>query len=133
MTNAEKLRAFRQQHPGYDRDRARTAKTNRRVYVINYFGGKCVRCGYDKCLAAMTFHHRPGETKCFTVSHREMRRHSMEEIIDECSKCDLLCLNCHAETHHDHLMLADLTKIATTPKITRRRSKRVVTDEVPPG
>ncbi len=64
---------------------------------IDYKGGKCEKCGYCKCKSALEFHHRePGE-KDFDISRT--RTNFREETQKELDKCDLLCSNCHRETH----------------------------------
>lgn len=69
-------------------------RTKRRA--VEYKGGKCERCGYNRSVKAMIFHH-PGD-KSFGISKGRTTR-SREEIKKELDKCQLLCLNCHAEEH----------------------------------
>ncbi len=64
---------------------------------VDYLGGRCVRCGYDRCIKAMTFHHRDPATKEFTVS--QMLDRAWPVLVAELDKCDLLCFNCHMEEH----------------------------------
>jgi hypothetical protein len=64
---------------------------------VDYLGGQCVRCGYGRCIKAMTFHHRDPAEKEFLVS--QMRDRSREVLRAELDKCDLLCFNCHMEEH----------------------------------
>lgn len=59
-------------------------------------GGACARCGYAKSPRALTFHH-PGH-KSFAISRSPQ---SWAKIKAELAKCQLLCLNCHAEIHDD--------------------------------
>ena len=61
-----------------------------------YLGGKCVECGYNKCIAALHFHHREG--KDFGIGKKGVTR-SWEKVKAELDRCDLLCANCHAEEH----------------------------------
>lgn len=71
-----------------------------KLEAIQYKGGVCARCGYDKCPAAMIFHHLvPGE-KDFGISGGGNIR-SFENIKPELDKCELLCGNCHAEIHYE--------------------------------
>jgi hypothetical protein len=64
---------------------------------VDYLGGRCVRCGYDRCIKAMTFHHRDPAEKEFSVS--QMLDRAWEVLRPELDKCDLLCFNCHMEEH----------------------------------
>jgi hypothetical protein len=59
----------------------------------------CIKCGYDKCFAALEFHHRKPKTKNFSISII-LRRKPTPEKIKEIKKCDLLCANCHRELHN---------------------------------
>ncbi|MFI5005761.1 MAG: hypothetical protein ACHQE6_12200 [Solirubrobacterales bacterium] len=59
-------------------------------------GGACQLCGYDRCIAALEFHHREPAEKRFALSHRGVAR-SLAKARVEAAKCILLCANCHAE------------------------------------
>jgi hypothetical protein len=64
--------------------------------LVEEAGGRCALCGYDRCQAALQFHHRdPGE-KLFALSHQGITR-SLAKAREEARKCILLCANCHAE------------------------------------
>lgn len=69
-------------------------ETKRRA--VEYLGGKCRECGYNKCLRALEFHHL--EDKEFAISAKGHTR-SWERPVKELDKCVLLCANCHAELH----------------------------------
>lgn len=64
--------------------------------AVEFLGGKCEKCGYDKCIAALEFHHLYG--KDFGLSARGLTR-SWEKVEKELRKCQLLCANCHREVH----------------------------------
>ncbi len=64
-------------------------------------GGKCVRCGYARCLRALTFHHRDPATKAFPLDARNCSNRSNDVLAAEAAKCDLLCTNCHAEVEEE--------------------------------
>lgn len=64
--------------------------------AIEYKGGKCVLCGYDRCNAALEFHHLDKTKKGFGLS-RGGRIRSWESIKAELEKCVLVCANCHRE------------------------------------
>jgi hypothetical protein len=73
---------------------------SRKQLVIDYKGGKCIKCGYSKCIRAMTFHHRDPSQKVFTLDQSKLYQKTWAEILIEADKCDLLCFNCHMEEHH---------------------------------
>ncbi len=77
------------------RVKLKTART--KLQAIEYKGGKCEHCGYDKCAAAMDFHHLDPDQKDFSLS--QYRTRSFEDIKPELDKCILLCSNCHRELH----------------------------------
>ena len=66
--------------------------------AIEYKGGKCENCGYDKCNAALEFHHKNPETKEFSLSKLKNYKFS-KAVEEELDKCSLLCANCHREIH----------------------------------
>lgn len=68
-------------------------------------GGKCVVCGYSRCIAALEFHHLVPSEKRFSLSHRGVAR-SLEKARAEAGKCVLLCANCHAEVEAGWVVLA---------------------------
>lgn len=72
-------------------------RRNLKIRAIEYKGGKCERCGYSFCVAALTFHHMTGG-KDFGISRSGQTR-SWERVRTELDKCMLLCANCHAEVH----------------------------------
>jgi hypothetical protein len=65
-------------------------------YIISR-GGKCQRCGYDKCLEALSFHHRDPSLK----DPKWNKGWKLEKLAAELEKCDLVCHNCHAEIHQE--------------------------------
>ncbi len=64
--------------------------------LVDEAGGACRLCGYDRCVAALQFHHLDPATKRFGLGSRGLGR-SIERIRNEAAKCLLLCANCHAE------------------------------------
>jgi hypothetical protein len=63
--------------------------------LVSDSGGRCALCGYDRCLAALHFHHMDPVTKRMEISRATSL--SLERIHEEVQKCVLLCSNCHAE------------------------------------
>ena len=64
--------------------------------AIQYKGGSCYKCGYNKCPAALDFHHLDPTTKGAKLI-QAIR--SWEEMKTEIDKCILICSNCHRELH----------------------------------
>lgn len=68
--------------------------------LVEEFGGKCNRCGYDKSIAALEFHHKDPNDKDFLIGYSaKMKLERYKEIRNEALKCELLCSNCHREEH----------------------------------
>ena len=66
--------------------------------LVDYKGGKCEICGYDKCITALEFHHLDSTQKDFNISESTFSR-KFEELKKEVDKCILVCANCHREIH----------------------------------
>jgi hypothetical protein len=77
----------------------------RKLYLIELRGGKCEICGYDKNLSAFDFHHIDKNTKESQLDQSKLSNSSMKYIMNEFSKCQVLCANCHRETHSPDLSL----------------------------
>ena len=79
-------------------------RVNRKEFLVKHLGGKCVLCGYDKCVKALHFHHIEPSSKKFTVSGNHCR--NMVDLLKEVEKCCLLCANCHTEVEAGFTSLA---------------------------
>jgi len=77
-------------------ERQRQLKTQ----CVNYKGGKCVRCEYSKCQAALDFHHLDPKEKDFSISRLRGTKFT-QKIKDELDKCILVCCRCHREIHDE--------------------------------
>lgn len=65
---------------------------------VEYKGGRCQECGYNKYIGALQFHHLDPTQKDFALS--KVKSHSFNnKIKEELDKCILLCANCHSEIH----------------------------------
>jgi DNA-binding CsgD family transcriptional regulator len=69
-----------------------------KIKLVDYKGGKCNRCGYNKCIDALEFHHLDPNEKDFTISGKSW---SFERLREEVDKCILVCSNCHKEIHYN--------------------------------
>ena len=70
----------------------------RKLKAIEYKGGKCEECGYNKFYGALEFHHIDPSTKENTIA--TIKNRSWDNLKKELDKCVLLCSNCHKETHY---------------------------------
>ena len=85
----------------YISSKKRYRKTKQKA--VEYLGGRCNRCGYDKCVEALEFHHKDPSTKDYDLSKGRGidTRKSFETLKTELDKCVLLCANCHREIHYE--------------------------------
>lgn len=65
--------------------------------ALEYLGGRCIECGYGRCVQALHFHHL--RDKEWKIADMIARGHAWKRIQTELDKCVLLCANCHAEHH----------------------------------
>ena len=89
-------------------DKPKTLKTIKerdiKTKLIQLKGNKCQG---DNCnivfdgtnMASFQFHHIDRKTKLFNLSNSNLSTHTWNELLDETSKCKLLCANCHAKIH----------------------------------
>ncbi len=69
-----------------------------RVRAVEYKGGRCGICGYNRCIEALEFHHVDSNLKDFSVSGGGCTR-SWNKVREEIDKCVMFCANCHREIH----------------------------------
>ena len=91
------------------------AKRRREVKMsaIEYRGGKCQICGYNKYQGALDLHHINGK-KEFGIADKGYTR-SWEKVKTELDKCILVCANCHRELE---------AGVAQLPKVVSGRKAR---------
>lgn len=73
-------------------------KTNK-IKAVEYMGGKCSHCGYNKCLRALEFHHLDPSKKSEDYD-KNFTTWGVERQKEELKNCILLCSNCHREVHN---------------------------------
>ena len=78
--------------------------------VVEYKGGKCVICGYNKYVGAFDLHHDRDSKKEFGLSMKGLTR-SWQKIKEEADKCILVCANCHREIHGSITQLSAVRQI----------------------
>ena len=81
-----------------DSQQVMECRKRKRIKLVQLFGDKCSLCGYNRCSAALEFHHINPEEKDFELSMSNSK--SLEKNIEEAKKCILICANCHREIHN---------------------------------
>ena len=77
--------------------RSKETRYKIRKYINNIkLTNGCCKCGYNKCPAALHFHHKNND-KEFSIANAA--KFGFNQIKKEINKCDILCANCHAEKH----------------------------------
>ena len=100
--NYEKIikdsKMWRVDNPEKVKNQRRRQREKKRKFIQDYkFSKGCSVCGYNKCVAALEFHHN-GE-KEFAIGLAAGKHVSMERLKEEIENCIVLCANCHRELH----------------------------------
>lgn len=93
----------------------RLRRQKRRQILIEHLGGKCCGCGTTQNLQ---FDHLDRTEKSFNIG--KCLDYSLEKLIVEVDKCQLLCYNCHevkSLINHDKDKLAEGYRVASVDKI----------------
>jgi hypothetical protein len=80
-----------------NKDRITKYRKRTKTQAIEYKGGKCKRCNYDRCVDALVFHHLDPQEKEFKIGSGNTW--GWERIKKELDKTVLLCNRCHSELH----------------------------------
>ena len=75
-----------------NREKKREQRKEKRVYCIEYLGGKCVVCGTTHNLQ---FDHIKREGKKYNIASK--LTYKFDNIKEELDKCQLLCVDCHLQ------------------------------------
>ena len=98
-------------------------KRNQKLKLVEYKGGKCKKCGYDKNKNILQFHHLDPTKKDFSISKRSL---SFENAKKEANKCILICPTCHSEIHDAEYVKSKEQTVKRMKK--NRQVARVVMD-----
>lgn len=88
-------------------------RRDRKAIAVKRFGGKCLICNYDKCNAALDFHHVDPSKKESVLGQLWTR--NWDDINRELQKCILLCCRCHTELHAGFID-APVSELADDPE-----------------
>ena len=80
--------------------------------IIDGFGGKCCRCGYNEYIGGLDLHHTNVLPKEFSISAALRKQIPWIKMVVEVKKCIMLCANCHRELHGNIWSLSDITPVA---------------------
>ena len=80
------------------RETAQFQKERNLQLVENVRSNGCRKCG-EKRFYVLDFHHRIPNSKEDVIAHM-IKSSSAERLLEELSKCDVLCANCHREYHY---------------------------------
>ena len=103
VCNVNRQKVWSKENP--DARRLSKLKTRERWLELFTMLGyvSCSKCGYDKCFAAIDFHHRTRGDKTKDVGTMIANNYNVDNItkvLEEIEKCDVLCANCHRELHY---------------------------------
>ena len=94
----------------------------------------CERCGYDKCLDSIDFHHKNSESK--RIEFRIYRNviNSISDISEhlktELDSCEVLCRNCHMDEHHGDYFRENEKVIFEKSKTFKGKQSKLPVDKV---
>jgi hypothetical protein len=76
------------------------AKRDTKRLIIETLGLEpvCARCGYDRYIGALDFHHLDPQGKDHDIVINSV---GFDRSVAEARKCTLICANCHREAHRD--------------------------------
>lgn len=77
---------------------------------VEYKGGKCFICSYNKFPGALDFHHLDPLKKDFAIGTYRAQIFTIK-IKNELDKCILLCANCHREFHGGFIKLPEINNV----------------------
>lgn len=80
-----------------NKKRALNLQRENKLKAIEYKGGKCYFCGYNKYYGSLAFHHMDPSNKKYEISENIGKK--FEKLKEELDKCILVCSNCHGELH----------------------------------
>jgi hypothetical protein len=109
---------------------------NEKKILLEFKGElKCEECGYNKCMAALEFHHINPEDKEFQLSSimhikYETIQTLKENIEKELNKCIVLCSNCHKYLHSDIEFFEKNKEIIYSKMIRNHKQSKIDRSEV---
>jgi len=87
-------------------------RRNKKKQLVEYKGGKCQICGYDRCIDNLVFHHLDPSKKEFQISGVTKSFNNLKTEVD---KCILLCHICHGEVHAGLISIPEWDNSSPSP------------------
>lgn len=79
------------------RIKQRAERNEKKQRLVDLMGGKCMDCGYNKCLGALEFDHINDDKERGIGAL--LNSANWERLLAEAKKCELVCSNCHKARH----------------------------------
>ena len=102
-------------HTSNSRNRVR--RILKKLDLVLLAGGVCTKCGYNRNIASLVFHHV--DDKHIALNGSGIHNNAVSKLEAEVAKCILLCHNCHTELHNPELYTSHVLKIAKDKKDNR--------------
>jgi hypothetical protein len=96
----DSVRRFRKKRPERILEYQRRGAERTRRLFNEFMAGKCCSVCGESHPACLDWHHRDPKDKK-SVAKMINGKFSIENIIAETEKCDLLCSNCHRKLHYE--------------------------------
>lgn len=95
LARREQSRVYYEQNKGVYQDRQRRHRQRIREVIDNLKRVPCADCGRSYPACVMDFDHRDPKKKTMNLSMATRRGWSITRVVEEASKCDVVCANCH--------------------------------------
>jgi len=92
---SEYNRNYRKTHSSDIRRSRVDLKNSKKLFLSRVKSNPCTDCGYTFIVEAMTFDHSPGSKKYPIFQLASHPTASLDKLISEILKCDLVCVGCH--------------------------------------
>lgn len=94
-------RLYYERHKAQHRSRMKRQRQKAAEWLAEYkLTLSCIKCG-ESHPACIEFHHRDPSQKDIGVGDMAKGGYSVERMMEEIAKCDVLCSNCHRKHHYE--------------------------------
>jgi hypothetical protein len=101
--NTELQKGYKRKHYLKNKERLIKEAAERKKLRADWFKEykltkQCIKCG-ESHPACLDFNHRIPEEKLYGICEMVCHAQTIENILKEIEKCDILCSNCHRKQH----------------------------------